>query len=133
MAKATHGYRDANGYNDRPKDLNDSDDCNMDVDCPIGDDWELQNHNKRSVGLMLMNNSLCSGALINNTENDGTPYFLTAEHCTVGENASTFSFYLDGLAFNIVCNRCGSQSGPMNMTISGSTKEQSMHLLIFPS
>ena len=78
MAKATHGYRDANGYNDpSQKDLNDSDDCNMDVDCPIGDDWELQkNHNKRSVGLMLlMNNSLCSGALINNTENDGTPYF----------------------------------------------------------
>ena len=51
-----------------------------------------KNHNKRSVGLMLMNNSLCSGSLINNTENDGTPYFLTAEHCTVGENTSTFSF-----------------------------------------
>ena len=52
IAKATHGYRDANGYNDlSQKDLNDSDDCNMDVNCPIGEDWELQkNHNKRSVG-----------------------------------------------------------------------------------
>mgnify|MGYP007000250955 len=60
LAKVTHGYRDANGYNDPlQKDLNDSDDCNMDVNCPIGEDWELQkNHNKRSVGLMLMNNSL---------------------------------------------------------------------------
>ena len=125
MAKATHGYRDANGYNDPlQKDLNDSDDCNMDVNCPIGDDWELQkNHNKRSVGLMLMNNSLCSGALINNTENDGTPYFLTAEHCTVGENASTFSFLFGWISPSTSCATvAGSQSGPMNMTISGSTK-----------
>ena len=125
LAKATHGYRDANGYNDpSQKDLNDSDDCNMDVDCPIGDDWELQkNHNKRSVGLLLMNNSLCSGALINNTENDGTPYFLTAEHCTVGENASTFSFLFGWISPSTSCATvAGSQSGPMNMTISGSTK-----------
>jgi len=125
MAKATHGYRDANGYNDPlQKDLNDSDDCNMDVDCPIGDDWELQkNHNKKSVGLMLMNNSLCSGALINNTENDGTPYFLTAEHCTVGENASTFSFLFGWISPSTSCATvAGSQTGPMNMTISGSTK-----------
>ena len=125
LAKATHGYRDANGYNDSSqKDLNDSDDCNMDVDCPIGDDWELQkNHNKRSVGLLLMNNSLCSGALINNTENDGTPYFLTAEHCTVGENASTFSFLFGWISPSTSCATvAGSQSGPMNMTISGSTK-----------
>ena len=126
IAKATHGYRDANGYNDlSQKDLNDSDDCNMDVNCPIGEDWELQkNHNKRSVGLMLMNNSLCSGALINNTENDGTPYFLTAEHCTVGENTSTFSFLFGWISPSTSCATvAGSQTGPMNMTISGSTRK----------
>jgi hypothetical protein len=73
--------------------------------------------------LMLMNNSLCSGALINNTENDGTPYFLTAEHCTVGENASTFSFLFGWISPSTSCATvAGSQSGPMNMTISGSTK-----------
>jgi hypothetical protein len=73
--------------------------------------------------LMLMNNSLCSGALINNTENDGTPYFLTAEHCTVGENASTFSFLFGWISPSTSCATVsGSQSGPMNMTISGSTK-----------
>jgi hypothetical protein len=66
---------------------------------------------------------LCSGALINNTENDGTPYFLTAEHCTVGENASTFSFLFGWISPSTSCATvAGSQSGPMNMTISGSTK-----------
>ncbi len=39
----------------------------------------------RSVLLMIVNgNSVCSGALINNTKNDGTPYVLTASHCMNG-------------------------------------------------
>ncbi len=39
----------------------------------------------RSVLLMIVNgNSVCSGALINNTRNDGTPYVLTASHCMNG-------------------------------------------------
>ena len=59
--------------------LNDSGDCNLDVDCSIGEDWEeLKEHNKRSVSILLSGGGgFCSGALINNTENDGTPYFLT--------------------------------------------------------
>ena len=36
----------------------------------IGDDWAAQkDHNKKSIALVLMNNSLCSGALINDTSN----------------------------------------------------------------
>lgn len=36
----------------------------------------------RSVLLMIVNgNAVCTGALINNTKNDGTPYVLTASHC----------------------------------------------------
>ncbi|SUB77126.1 Protease 1 precursor [Porphyromonas macacae] len=39
----------------------------------------------RSVVLMIVNgNSVCTGALINNTKNDGTPYVLTASHCLNG-------------------------------------------------
>ena len=75
ISKITHGYRNADKRSQQ-KDLNDSGDCMLDVDCNIGDDWQAQKeHNKRSVALIIMNNSLCSGALIFNTSYEGTPFF----------------------------------------------------------
>ena len=53
IAKATHGYRNAESYK-QAKALNSSGDCNLDVDCSIGEDWEeLKEHNKRSAGILL--------------------------------------------------------------------------------
>ena len=52
IAKATHGYRNADTFKDA-KGLNDSGACNLDVDCSIGEDWEeLKEHNKRSAGIL---------------------------------------------------------------------------------
>ncbi len=120
VAKATHGYRNAS--TNVSKSLNDSGDCNLDVNCSIGDDWEdLKNHNKKSVALIIMSGSVCTGALINNTENDGTPYFLTANHCYGGDEAS-WAFRFGWISPTNVCaTTANSQSGPTNMTISGST------------
>jgi hypothetical protein len=60
-----------------------SQNCHVDVNCtPVGDNWKNQ---KRGVLHLVTRSSegwgLCSGSLINNTENDGTPYVLTADHC----------------------------------------------------
>lgn len=76
----THGYRSLNLHAESfLRGLNDSGDCNIDVGCPLGDGWEQQIN---SVGMIVVGgNGSCSGALINNTESDGTPYFLTADHC----------------------------------------------------
>jgi V8-like Glu-specific endopeptidase len=55
--------------------------CNIDVVCSEGDDWwnEIP-----SVGMYTLNGyATCSGAMINNTAEDQTPYFLTANHCGV--------------------------------------------------
>ena len=53
--------------------------CNINVNCPEGDDWQVEN---QSVALIVNGGfAACSGALVNNTANDGTPYFLTANHC----------------------------------------------------
>ena len=41
-----------------------------------------------------MGGYICSGSMINNTNNDLTPYFLTAWHCIDGSNVNTFRFYL---------------------------------------
>ena len=121
IAKATHGYRNADTFN-QAKGLNDSGNCNLDVDCSIGEDWEeLKEHNKRSAGILLSGGSgFCSGALINNTQNDGTPYFLTANHCY--SNPSSWAFRFGWISPNTVCATTeNSSSGPTNMTISGAT------------
>lgn len=55
--------------------------CNIDVVCPEGDDWWSEIN---SVGVYTVNGTwYCTGALINNTAEDGTPYFLTADHCGI--------------------------------------------------
>ena len=121
LAKATHGYRNAETFN-QAKGLNDSGNCNLDVDCSIGDDWsDLKDHNKRSAGILLSGGSgFCSGALINNTENDGTPYFLTANHCY--SNPASWAFRFGWISPNTVCaTSANSSDGPTNMTISGAS------------
>jgi len=72
-----HGYRD---FWTAAKNFGDSGSCNNNVECPVGEPWSDQI--RSSVMLLTANNSrFCSGAAINNTLNDGTPYILTANHC----------------------------------------------------
>nr|MEE4266569.1 FlgD immunoglobulin-like domain containing protein [Candidatus Krumholzibacteria bacterium] len=55
--------------------------CNIDVVCPEGDPWWSEIN---SVGVYTINGTwYCTGAVINNTAEDQTPYFLTANHCDV--------------------------------------------------
>jgi hypothetical protein len=58
-----------------------SESCNVDVVCALGDDWwdEIP-----SVGVYTVSGYwTCTGAMINNTNQDETPYFLTADHCGI--------------------------------------------------
>ncbi len=89
IGTVTHGYRSlAKRAQYLLKGLNDAGDCNIDVGCPLGNNWSDQ---IRSVAMIVVNgNGSCTGALVNNTANDGTPYFLTANHC--GTNAANWAF-----------------------------------------
>ena len=121
ISKATHGYRTRETYQ---KTLGDSGDCNHDVDCPIGSDWEQhKDQNKKSVALILNNgNDWCTGALINNTNNNQIPYLLTANHCTNGQNTANWAFRFGWISPNPVCAATtASMDGPTNMSISGAT------------
>ena len=70
----------------------------IDINCPTGDKVQLEKH---SVAKMTYEKNgsgyLCTGALINNAKNDGTPYFLTANHCisnnTVANTLVTYFNY----------------------------------------
>lgn len=91
-----------------------SGDCNVDINCPSGAEWQVL---KRSVCKFIRGGTwICSGALINNTANDGKALLLTANHC-IGTNthASTSVFY-----FNYESLECYGENGRLDQSISGS-------------
>ena len=99
--------------------------CNVDVICDDGDGWRDQIN---SVARYIINgNGLCTGTMLNNTAQDGKPYFLTANHC--GFNSSNAASI--NLWWNYQSSQCrtpgsGSSGSPIstagfNDTQSGST------------
>ena len=80
--KVGHAYRDI--YHNKTGTEVLSEDCNYDVECFVEGVDNLKNINKRSVNRIIgsVNDGafLASGALVNNTANDGTPYILSANH-----------------------------------------------------
>jgi lysyl endopeptidase len=112
LERIVHGYR-ALDY--KKKYIGDSGSCNNNVICAVGDNWRDQ---IRSVGILLQQNNLsagfCTGALINNTCNDGKAYFLTANHCSADATSV--------VGFNFESTQCNTNAGPyLQNTISGMT------------
>lgn len=62
--------------------LNASGSCMIDINCPDGDQWQIE---KRGVVMMMIKLyggwNFCSGSLVNNTAFDRKPYILSANHC----------------------------------------------------
>ena len=86
--------------------------CNNNINCAVGADWQIE---KKAVALILDGGfASCTGALVNNTANDGTPYFLTANHCYAA-NVGSWVF-----VFNHETTGCTGNTGPTNQTVSGS-------------
>ena len=84
-----------------------SDPCEVNVNCsPVGDNWQDE---KRSVAEIWLRDGgswgWCTGSLINNTSHDGTPYFLTADHCG-GSTASAADFQVWEFYFNYEAAGC---------------------------
>ncbi|MDI3480071.1 MAG: lysyl endopeptidase, partial [Rikenellaceae bacterium] len=103
------------------KDLGDAQSCQVNINCsPEGDNWQEQ---KRGVARIYFREGsswyLCSGTLINNTANDGTPYFLTAYHC--GGDASAADRNVWQFYFNYERPGCPNTGTPPNNVITGCT------------
>lgn len=95
IAQVGHAYRLMGTL----KGLNDSGNCQVNVNCAEGAAWQDE---KKGVARIVVNGtSLCTGGLLNNARGDGTPYFLTADHCIGGRDAlgntdaSGWVFYWD--------------------------------------
>jgi len=120
LSKAVHGYRSVTDFSNNTKDLNDSGPCNLDVDCSVGADFDdFKDELKKSVGMIVVGTGFCTGALINNTNNDGAPYFLTADHCLSG-GVSSWAFRFNWRSPSPQCaTGGGSTDGSFNQTVSG--------------
>ncbi len=106
IGMVVHGYIDINNWENKMK-VNESGNCNMDVICPDGDLWRNE---IKAVARIVNGGGLCSGTLVNNTNNDGKPYFLTANHCSPQSMASAV------FRFNYDSPICGSQTASNSQT-----------------
>lgn len=99
IGMVVHGYVDINNW--YPVKIGESGTCNKDVVCWDACDWldEI-----RSVARIAIGGGLCTGTLINNTSEDGTPYFLTANHCGPSSMGSAV------FKFNYNSTNCSSSS-----------------------
>jgi hypothetical protein len=85
--------------------------CLIDIVCPPAAAYQ---DIKRSVVMVIAGGALCSAGLLNNTDYDGTPYFLTANHCGNMTNVVAVFNYE-----NPVCDVPGGSS--QSQSVSGAT------------
>lgn len=114
LTRVTHGYR---GVADYTKDFGESGYCNVNVACPESAGMEDQ---IRSVAMLVSGgNGFCTGALINNTAEDATPYFLSADHCYSSPSSVVYWF-------NWQSETCSNpSSSPSYNSISGASDRAS--------
>ncbi len=92
------------------------------INCPGGEDWQDIKH---AVLRMLyyegVSGYYCSGALVNNANFDGTPYFLTANHC-ISDSLAAASLVT---YFNYENSTCTERDAVLAQSLSGSTLKTS--------
>lgn len=111
LGVVNHGFR---GFGTKDTVQLKSGSCNIDVVCGDGDAWRKE---IRSVARYTIAGALlCTGTLINNSAQDFTPYFLTANHCvTTPLEAPTTVYY-----WNYQTSKCGgTPDGSLDQTQTG--------------
>ena len=100
--KGAHGYAEGN--------------CHINVVCPDGDDWRDQIRSVVAIEIVAGGGAyMCSGAVINNTRQDKTPYVLSAFHCQDLEyTIQQFITY-----FLYQTNTCNGSIGVSNKSVTG--------------
>ena len=113
IGKVVHGYRSLSV--ERDASASKAGACNLDIACDQSAPWRNQ---VRSIARYTYENGgdtfVCSGSLVNNTKEDETPYFLTAEHCIPdASTASTMVFY-----WNFQNSTCRNRGTNVNGTVT---------------
>lgn len=111
LDKTYHGIKNIFGKSSALKTSSES--CNVNINCPEGDEWQLE---KRAICKATSGELLFSGVLVNTSEYDATPYILTAMHAIRdGDDAERAIFY-----FGYEAENCDGSNILNAKTISGS-------------
>ncbi len=122
--RVSYAYRDVVDFYRNVR-VGESGSCQVNVNCSEGDNWQNQ---KKGVARILIDagnyQAWCSGSLVNNTNEDGTPYFLSAWHCREGVSEAYLNNWIFYFNYEITtCN--GSSVVSSTNTITGaSTKAE---------
>ncbi|MDR2764046.1 MAG: trypsin-like peptidase domain-containing protein [Tannerella sp.] len=125
ISRIDYGYRYVNNpYANVLLGFGDSGSCQVNINCSEGNNWQTEKHAVAKVNVVGPDgSSWCSCALVNNTNNDLTPYVLTADHCLKGldaisnNNASQWVFYWEYESSG--CNNSATE--PTLRTTTGAT------------
>lgn len=103
--------------------INESNDCNMDAAC-----YDAYSNQRNAVARMVFNKEgntyLCTGTLMNDVADTGTPYFLSAEHCIASQTVAS-TLQTDWFFRSPTCN---------SRTLSGSsTRRYNGAILLYAS
>jgi len=118
-----HAYRGINEFKDINQDgFGNSGSCEVNVNCPEGAAYENQ---RNSVVRLLIKEGTsafwCTGSVINNVNNDRTPYILTADHCAADATTTNLNQWI--VYFNYQSETCANPtSEPISKTMTGCTK-----------
>ena len=96
ISEVGYAYR---GVDFSVKGFGDSGDCEVNVNCSEGDEWQEEKRGVVRIAIKNQDGSYwCSGSLLNNTEQDYTPYLLSADHCAgdvTAEDLDQWVFYFN--------------------------------------
>lgn len=124
ISKYSYIYRGEDLYdyrNQKSTGYGASDECQVNVNCEEGNNW--RNQQKGVARIYVVDGwsaGYCTGSLVNNTNNDQTPYFLTADHC--GGEVSTSDFGEWIFRFNYESPGCTATSQPSGNNITGCSR-----------
>jgi len=104
ILKVNHDYK--NAFGTRP--LGEAGLCNKDVYCP--DVVQYAKEKQAVVGIIIAGRELCTGALLNNTRQDKTPYMITAGHCILDATDAQQTI----VYFNYESPYCGNGKSSLN-------------------
>jgi len=111
-----HLYKDI-PWHTETLDFGGSDPCEVNVNCSEGNAWQ---DIKKGVARIFVvaggSGGWCTGSLVNNTNLNCTPYFLTAFHCGEGSSTSNFNNYV--FYFNFEASGCSNPSSQSSVTSS---------------
>ena len=90
--------------------------CSINVACPEGNGYSDA---AKATVRIVQGGDACSGVLLNNTEQDGAPYVLTARHCGTPSVGQTVTWRFD---FNYQSSTCADPiDTPSAQSITGAT------------